>query len=89
MAIRKIKTASFGACSFRKTSPPLAKLSPQTRVLNVLIPFEDALKLNVAIDECVRKLNSYNRSFRTGKNAGLCLAVHLDKGRVTITEAGL
>ncbi len=89
MAAQKTKKFSFGTCSFNRTSPPQKLLSPQTRVLNIVISFEDALKLNLAVSECVRKLNSYNRSFRAGKNAALNLALHIDKGRISINEVQL
>lgn len=81
-----IKTFSFGGCDFGRTSPSLEALSPNTQVLNVEISFEEALKLHLAIGECVRKLNSYKRSTSVGKRTALNLAIHLSKGRITINE---
>jgi hypothetical protein len=37
----------FGACTFSKTSP--VELAPSTRCINVVITFEEALKLNLAL----------------------------------------
>lgn len=84
-----IKKFSFGICNFGRTSPNLNALSPDTQVLNIEIAFEEALKLNLAIDECVRKLNSYKRSTSAGKRSGLNLAIHLSRGVITINEAKL
>jgi len=84
-----IKTFSFGGCDFGRTSPSVEALSPNTQVLNVEITFEEALKLHLAIGECVRKLNSYKRSTSAGKRTALNLAIHLSKGRVTINEGKL
>ncbi len=84
-----VKTFSFGGCDFGRTSPVIAVLSPNTKMLNVEIDFEEALKLHLAIGECIRKLNSYKRSTRAGKRTGLNLAIHLTKRRVTINEAKL
>jgi hypothetical protein len=84
-----IKTFSFGGCDFGRTSPGLDRLSPETKVLNIEIGFEEALKLHLAIDECIRRLNSYKRSTRAGKRTALNLAVHLSKGRITVNEARL
>jgi hypothetical protein len=81
------KKFSFGGCDFVETSPDLSTLSPDTPMLNLHITFDDALKLNVAVQECVRKLNSYKRSTVAGKQAGLNIAVHLKKGRITVNEA--
>ena len=84
-----LKTFSFGGCEFGKLSPKLADLSPSTRVLNVGLSFEDALKLHLAIGECIRQLNSYKRSTTAGRRSALNLALHLDKGRVTVNEGKL
>lgn len=81
------KTGSFGACGFQKSSP--TELSSDTKALNFVLMFEDALKLNVAVDECIRKLNSYNRAKTSGKNAGLMMVVHLDTKRIRILEGKL
>ncbi len=83
------KTFSFGGCDFAQTSPSLQNLSRDTHVLNVVVPFEDALKLNLAIQECIRNLNSYKRSTTGGKRSALNLAIHLSKGRLTINEGKL
>lgn len=82
----KTKKFSFGGCTVVGFSPEVSSLSPKTEMLNVTISFEDALKLNLAIQECVRKLNSYNRSTTAGKRTGLNVAVHLQKGRLTVNE---
>lgn len=81
------KTGSFGACGFRKMSP--GEVSSGTKAINFVMPFEEALKLNVAIDECVRKLNSYNRAKASGKNAGLMIVIHLPTKRIRILEGKL
>lgn len=80
------KTFSFGGCDYAKLSPLQNKLSGTTKVLNITISFEDALKLDLAIDECVRKLNSYKRSTTGGKRSALNLAIHLGQGRITVNE---
>jgi hypothetical protein len=83
------KTFAFGGCAVSSIGPDVSTLSPETPILNVSISFEDALKLSLAIQECVRKLNSYNRSTSAGKRTGLNLAIHLQKSRITINETAL
>ena len=61
------KKFSFGGCDIENTSPELIALTAETKILNVRIGFEEALKLHLAIGECISKLNSYNRSKRAGK----------------------
>ena len=83
------KEFTFGTCEYSYTSPERNQISPTTSVLNLVIPFEDALKLNLAIDECVRKINRYKKSTAEGKRAALNLAVFLNQGRVSVNEAKL
>lgn len=85
----RVKTSSFGGCRFSSLSPKISALSPITPTLNISMSFEDALKLNLAIQECVRKLNSYNRSTTVGKRTALNIAVHLQKGGITVNETSL
>jgi hypothetical protein len=92
MAIGKspvAKNFSFGGCSFGKTSKQLAQLSSDTPMLNITLSFEDALKLHLAIGECVSKLNSHNRATTAGRRSALNLAVHLNKRRITVNESKL
>ena len=84
-----VKTFSFGGCNFSGTSPKLSALSPETKMLNVFMSFEDALKLNLAIQECVRTLNTYKRSTTAGRRTGLNISVHLQGGRITVNETSL
>ena len=85
----KLKTFSFGGCNFGKLSPKLEKLDSSTKVVNITLSFEDALKLNLAVDECVRKLNSYKRSTTAGRRSALNFAIHLDKDRISVNEGKL
>ncbi len=83
------KKFSFGGCDFSRTSPGIATFNPNTQMLNIEITFEDALKLHLAVGECIRRLNSYKRSTTEGKRTALNLAIHLSKGRVTVNETKL
>ncbi len=80
----KKKQFTYGTCAFARTSP--AQLAPGTKVLNIILPFEEALKLNLAVHECVSELNSYNRSTRAGRNAAMNLTVYLDMNRIAVNE---
>lgn len=83
------KEFSFGGCNPGKLSPKSEDLAPTTKILNITMSFEDALKFSLAVDESVRQLNSYNRSTKEGKRAALNVAVHLEKQRVTVNERPL
>ena len=80
----KQKQFTFGTCSVNHLSPPA--ISPSTRAVNIVISFEDALKLNLAIGEGLSALNKNNRATREGRDAALCLTVYLDKKRITVNK---
>jgi len=82
-----IKTFTFGTCSFAKTSPD--PLKDNTPVINVIVPFDEALKLNLALDECIRKLNKYKMSSNAGKRASVNLSIYVGKKRITVNEGKL
>jgi hypothetical protein len=86
MTARESRQSSFGGCSFVKTSPAHDRLAASTQVVNLVVPFEDALKLNVAIDEAVRRLNSARQRARGGKRAALNLTIHFHTERITVSE---
>ena len=46
-----------GSGAYSRISPP--NIGPDTKSLNIYIPFEEALKLSVAIQAALLKLNSY------------------------------
>jgi hypothetical protein len=83
------KVFSFGGCDISNTSPALAALTADTKILNVRISFEEALKLHLAIGECIRKLNSYKRNTKAGRRTALNLALHLPKYRLTVNQENL
>jgi hypothetical protein len=80
------KEFTFGTCEYERISPQKDALSKETSVLNVILPFEEALKFNLAVDECVRKLNKYKKSTTEGKRAALNLTIHFDLNRIAVNE---
>ena len=77
---------TFGGCDIDSVSPELATLTADTKILNVRISFEEALKLHLSIGECISKLNSYNRGTKAGRRTSLNLAIHLPKRRLTVLQ---
>jgi hypothetical protein len=53
-----MKTFSFGGGSFCNTSPKRVALTPEAKILTVMMTVAEALKLNLVIDEYIRELNS-------------------------------
>jgi len=86
---RSVKMFSFGGCHYERTSPPLSHLSPGTKVLNIELSLDEALKLNLAMDECTRKINRYKESAEAGKRALVNIAIHLPVERISVNESRL
>jgi len=80
----KMKEFSFGGGTFSRTSPE--KLTSETKIVNVVLTFEEALKLSVAVQACVMWLNEKNRATKEGKAAAFNLAVNFARRRVVITR---
>jgi hypothetical protein len=80
------KKSTFGTCAYECTKPPRHALTNETKIVNVHLRFEEALKLNLAIDECVRRLNRYNKAKKAGKKVSLNLAIHFDQDRISVHE---
>lgn len=83
------KQFTFGTCEYQRSAPPREDITKETSALNIFLSFEEALKLNIAVDECVRKLNKYKRSTKDGKRAALNITVYLSQNRIAVNEGKL
>jgi len=77
----------FGGCAIARYSPEKEKFSESPKIVNVIVSFEEALKLNLALDECLRQVNKYDRRTTGGKKKGISLLIHLEKDRIRVLEA--
>lgn len=78
-----------GTCEVAHVSPQDLPTDGPGSVVNLVLGFEEALKLNLALDEAVRRVNRYNRGTRVGKLAGVQLIVYLEKRRINVKEGKL
>ncbi len=76
------KTKGCGSCNFDSMSP--RSLLSNTKVVKLKLGFEEALKLKVAMDECVMRLNQYNRASSAGRKAVMEMVVYFDKKRIQV-----
>ena len=85
MAIKR-STHGFGSCRIDAITPARSRLSSLTAKVNVFVTFEEALKLNVSIDEAVRKLSSRDRRTKASGEWQLRLVVDLKNNRLDVFE---
>jgi len=57
--------------------------------MNVIMSFEDALKLHFSLGQALAKLNSYNRSTTAGKRSAVNICLYPKKKRITVSEGQL
>lgn len=82
----EIKTkASFGTVKVDHFSPPRGEDWP--KAINVVLSFEEALKLHLGLGQILGKLNSYNRNTKAGRDSAVNLCVFTDVSSITINEA--
>lgn len=82
---KEIKTKStFGTVRVDHFSPPLPEGTP--KAVNIILSFEEALKLHMGLMQILGKLNGYNRNTREGKASAVNLCIFTDANRITINE---
>jgi hypothetical protein len=80
-----IKTKeSFGTVKINHLSPSPSEGWPKS--INVIMSFEEALKLHLGLGQILGKLNGYNRSHKAGRDAAVDLCIFPESHYVTITE---
>jgi hypothetical protein len=75
-------------------SNDVARISPEPGVgvgpaLNMIISFEEALKLHLSLGQALAKLNGYNRATTGGKRSAINLCLYPHKKRITVNEGQL
>lgn len=84
----EIKTKkSFGTLDVAAVSPDWGDDFPIS--LNMIVSFEEALKLHLSLGQALAKLNTYNRSTAAGKNSAVNLCFHTRTMRLAVNEAQL
>ena len=73
---------TFGGARIEVIRPAPKENSPKSE--NLLISFEEALKLHLAIGQALGKLNSYNRRTREGKRSCMNLCIHFGVSSATV-----
>lgn len=81
MAKEMKKKQSYGGCTISHFSP--AKADGWPKAINIVLGFEEALKLQLALQARLMEINSLNRSTKEGKAAAVNLCVYTD-GRLTV-----
>jgi hypothetical protein len=85
---KEIKTKqTFGGMEVDQIKPEPKEGVPPA--MNIIITFEDALKLHLSLGQALAKLNSYNRSTTAGKRSAVNLCLYPHKRRITVNEGQL
>lgn len=83
------KTFVFTTTPYAHTSPPREKLNDTTKIFNVALTLDQALKLQLGLQEGIRQIARYKENSEAGRRAAVNLAIHLKVGRIAVCEAKL
>jgi hypothetical protein len=75
---------TFGGARVDHFSPPLPEGVP--KAINIVLSFEDALKLHLSLGQLLGKLNSYDRSTSVGRRTAANLCVYTQVKRIVVVE---
>ncbi len=73
---------SYGTCSVDHLSPAADGGWP--KAINIVMAFEEAMKLHLALQASLLDINRLNRSTREGKMAAVNLCLHVGANRITV-----
>ncbi len=79
MAEDSLKGKGCGGAFYLSVSPDLG--TGGTKMLKIKLRFEEALKLHLAVDECIHRLNNLKRSTRQAKRTGMEVVVKFGPDR--------
>lgn len=81
----EIKTKqTFGGTDVAQIRPEPIDAVPTA--MNIVISFEEALKLHLSLGQALAKLNSYNRATTDGKRSAVNICLYPHKKRITVNE---
>jgi len=83
------KKVSSGTCAVERINPAKENLSPATPTINVTIPYEEALQLQMALLDRLMKINQMNRATKEGKRAAVNLVIHIHHKRISVMPGKL
>lgn len=78
------RKSTFGSSSIDHFSPQLPEGTP--KAINVVMSFEEALKLHLSLGQLLGHLNGYNRATTEGKRTAVNLCVYTDVSRIAVVE---
>jgi hypothetical protein len=76
-----------GGCTYNRTLPDIK--SKDIKSVNIEVAFEDAVKLNLAIQSCLLALNKNNRNTKVGRRMGVVLSIKTDNSSISVMEKKL
>ncbi len=85
----RTKGMSCGSCTFERLNPPRTVLTADTRTINIVIPFDEGLKLHLALLERLQEINRLDLRMTEGKRAAINLSVNLQAQVLSVVPGKL
>ena len=83
MADKARRKQGYGGCTIDHFSPAVGPEWP--KAINIVLSFEEAMKLSLSLQHRLLDINGLNRATREGKAAAVNLCIYADRCRMTVT----
>lgn len=78
------RKSTFGSTNIDHFSPPIPEGTP--KAINIVLSFEEAMKLHLSLGQLLGHLNGYDRSTTEGKRTAANLCVYTQAQRIAVVE---
>jgi hypothetical protein len=76
----------FGSCAFARNNQGTVAVPEGNQALNILLSFSETLKLKLALEEGLLKLNRYNKNTMEGRRCALKITIQFGNERILVNE---
>ena len=84
---KKKKENVFGGCRFEYYRPKA--IGVNTKIIDFYLKFEEALELQIALQDCLLKLNRYNKARAEGSRQVMVISAHIKTNRINVLTSQL
>jgi hypothetical protein len=78
------RKSTFGSAGIDHFSPALPEGTP--KAINMVLSFEDAMRLHLSLGQLLGHLNGYDRSTSDGRRTAVNLCVYTQQRRIAVVE---
>ena len=85
----KTLSYSYGTCSVDRFSPQREDITSATPMVNVILSFEEGLKLNLFLQNRLIDISKFKKNNKEGRREAINLTIHLEANQVLVNPGKL